>query len=149
MKYIVTVGFLATSWWCPEIILTAPVCPRSGGVSRNHLDGAAGPRHAMAAAAVGVAAVGCPEIILTARVWPREIILTAQRGPATHPPTLSMPTDACRCLQLAKPSTLSMPSDACRCLQLPKVCIELHATPPPSASKNMAGFRTVQATRRN
>ena len=82
MKCIATVGFPAYSWY-PEIILTAPVCPRSGGVSRNHLDGAAGPRHAMEAAAVGVAAVGCPELILTARVWPREIILTAQRGPAT------------------------------------------------------------------
>ena len=83
MKCIATVGFPASSWY-PEIILTAPVCPRSGGVSRNHLDGAAGPRHAMEAAAVGVAAVGCPELILTARVWPREIILTEPRGPATR-----------------------------------------------------------------
>merc|ERR1711965_964825 len=54
MKCIATMGFPASSWY-PEIILTAPVCPRSGGVSRNHLDGASGPRHAMAAAAVGVA----------------------------------------------------------------------------------------------
>ena len=67
MKCIATVGFPASSWY-PGIILTAPVCPRSGGVSRNHLDGAAGPRLAMAAAVVGVTVVECPEIILTARV---------------------------------------------------------------------------------
>ena len=77
--------------------------------------------------------------------------------------TLSMPTDACRCLQLAKPShcqCLQLLADAyssqdphtanaCRCLQLPKVCIELHATPPSLRFEKRAGFRTVQATRRN
>ena len=63
--------------------------------------------------------------------------------------TLSMPADACRCLQLAKPShcqCLQLPADAyssqdphtanaCRCLQLPKVCMELHATTPPPLRK--------------